>query len=156
MRRFDDLLPRVTSSAEETMRLGAELARRLLRADVVALYGDLGSGKTVLTRGIGSALGIPESEINSPTFTILHEYASGSIPLYHFDAYRIESLEEFYDLGYEDYFFGDGISIVEWADRVEGLLPDGALRLRLEHAGESSRRVRLVGAPAPADQSVAS
>lgn len=142
MGRLDELLPCETASVEETVSLGAEIARRLRGGDVVALYGDLGSGKTVLTRGIGSHLGIPAREINSPTYTLLHEYSSGSIPLYHFDAYRIESLEEFFDLGYEEYFFGDSVCVVEWADRVEALLPAAAVRLRIEHAGEHHRSVR--------------
>ena len=126
----------------ETMELGAALAQTFRPGDVVALYGDLGSGKTVLTKGIGRALGIREEEISSPTFTLVHEHRSGTLPLYHFDAYRIESPEEFFDLGYEDYFFGDGVSVVEWADRVESLLPDDAVRIYLEHAADGRRRVR--------------
>lgn len=135
-------LPRETGSVRETVELGAALARSLRPGQVVALYGDLGSGKTVLTKGIGRALGIREDEISSPTFTLVHEHTSGTLPLYHFDAYRIESPEEFFDLGYEDYFFGEGISVVEWADRVESLLPDDAVRVYLEHADDGRRRIR--------------
>lgn len=141
MARFTDLLPAVTSSEDETKSLGRDIAGRLRRGDVLALYGDLGAGKTVLTKGIGAALGIPEHQINSPTFTLINEYTSPELPLYHFDAYRIESPEEFFDLGYEDYFFGEGVCIVEWAGKVEQLLPDGAVRLRLEHAEAGRRRL---------------
>ena len=143
MGRFSDLLPASTASEEETRSLGHRIAGRLQRGDVVALYGDLGAGKTVLTKGIGSALGIGQDLITSPTFTLLNEYTSAEMPLFHFDAYRIEAPEEFYDLGYEDYFFGDGVCIVEWAGKVELLLPGDAVRLRLEHAGDGKRRIAL-------------
>lgn len=126
------------------MALGKALAGSLKPGAVVALYGDLGSGKTVLTKGIGSALGIASEEISSPTFTIVNEYLAGTIPLFHFDAYRIESPEELFDLGYEDYFFGEGICIVEWADRIESLLPEHTIRLQLVHAGDGTRRIRMM------------
>ena len=122
------------------------MAGELVPGDVLALYGNLGAGKTVLAKGIGAALGVAEDRINSPTFTLLNEYASSDIPLYHFDAYRIESPEEFFDLGYEDYFFGDGVCVVEWADKVEELLPEASIRLRLEHIeGEARRITRIEG-----------
>ncbi len=126
------------------MALGESLAASLKPGAVVALYGDLGSGKTVLTKGIGSALGIAKENVSSPTFTIVNEYVAGSIPLYHFDAYRIESPEELFDLGYEDYFFGEGICVVEWADRIEALLPEHTIRLHLVHAGDGRRRIRMM------------
>ena len=144
MPRFSDLLPADPASEDETKALGRALARELDPGDVLALYGDLGAGKTVLTKGIGRALGVSEDRINSPTFTLLNEYASAGIPLYHFDAYRIESPEEFFDLGYEDYFFGEGICVVEWADKVEQLLPDSAIRLRLEHRKGQGRRISMM------------
>lgn len=143
MDRPADLLPRDTSTAAETKAVGEALARLLRPGDVLALYGDLGTGKTVLTKGVGSALGVDSEEISSPTFTILNEYAAGITPLYHFDAYRIESPEELFDLGYEEYFFGDGICVVEWADRVESLLPEQAIRLELLHAGQNKRQIRM-------------
>lgn len=126
------------------MALGKSLAASLKPGAVVALYGDLGSGKTVLTKGIGSALGIAKENVSSPTFTIVNEYVAGSIPLFHFDAYRIESPEELFDLGYEDYFFGEGICVVEWADRIEALLPEHTIRLQLVHAGDGRRRIRMM------------
>lgn len=143
MKRPADLFPAETSAADETMSLGRSLGSMLSRGVILALYGDLGSGKTVLTKGIGTAVGIDEAGINSPTFTLLNEYSSGSIPIYHFDAYRIESVEEFFDLGYEDYFFGDGICVVEWADKVEPILPSDAIRIQIEHLPGQRRRVVL-------------
>ncbi|GBD02679.1 tRNA threonylcarbamoyladenosine biosynthesis protein TsaE [bacterium HR18] len=136
-----DLLPCETDTPEATRALGKHLARRLHPGDVVALYGELGSGKTQLVKGIAEGLGIPEAEVNSPTFTLLHIYLGGRLPLYHFDAYRLRQLEEFYALGYEEYFFGEGVSIVEWAERIEPLLPPYALRLHLEHLGNNRRRI---------------
>lgn len=126
------------------MALGEALAGSLKPGAVVALYGDLGSGKTVLTKGIAAALGIAKDDVSSPTFTIVNEYVAGSVPLFHFDAYRIESPEELFDLGYEDYFFGEGICVVEWADRVESLLPEHTIRLQLVHAGDGTRRIRMM------------
>lgn len=139
-------LPRTTTSPEDTRTVGARLARLLAPGAVVALYGDLGSGKTQFVKGCCAALGVPEAEVSSPTFTILHEYAGRTadgtaLPIYHFDAYRIEHPDEFYALGYEEYFYGDGLCLVEWPARVEALIPERALRLRLAHAGGDERLV---------------
>lgn len=136
-----NLFPAETASPEETMALGARLAARLQPGDVVALYGDLGAGKTHLVKGVCSAFGVPEAHVNSPTFTLVNEYSGNAFPIYHIDAYRIRRLDEFYELGYEDYFFGDGLCLVEWPERIEPLLPPATLRLRLSHQGESRRRV---------------
>ena len=145
VRTLADLLPCETNTPEATRTLGKHLASKLQAGDVVALYGDLGSGKTQLVKGIAEGLGIPEAEVNSPTFTLLHIYSSGRLTLYHFDAYRLNRLEEFYELGYEEYFFGEGVSIIEWAERIEPLLPPYALRLHLEHLGGNRRRISLLG-----------
>ncbi|HLJ82532.1 MAG TPA: tRNA (adenosine(37)-N6)-threonylcarbamoyltransferase complex ATPase subunit type 1 TsaE [Ktedonobacterales bacterium] len=112
-----------STSAEETRRLGILLGGMLAAGDVVLLTGDLGAGKTAFTQGIGAGLGVT-SMINSPTFTILKEYA-GRVPLYHFDLYRIEDPDELPALGFEDYFGGDGVCVVEWAERGEHSEPDG-------------------------------
>ena len=119
------VVPDVTlhsASASQTHRLGALLGGLLRPGDVVLLEGPLGAGKTALTQGIGAGLGVRET-INSPTFTILKEYM-GRLPLYHFDLYRIEDPEELFTLGFEDYFGGEGVCVVEWADR--GMAADGA------------------------------
>ncbi len=111
-----------SASASQTHRLGALLGGLLQTGDVVLLEGPLGAGKTALTQGIGAGLGIRET-INSPTFTLLKEYV-GRLPLYHFDLYRIDDPDELFALGFEDYFEGEGVCVVEWADR--GIAADGA------------------------------
>ncbi len=137
---LDALLPMETTSAGETMRLGERLAAHLGPGDLVALYGDLGTGKTHLVKGIARGRGVPERRVSSPTFTIVQEYA-GDLPIYHIDAYRIAHVDEFYELGYEEYFYGDGICLIEWPARVEELLPARTIRLRLTHQGGDQRRI---------------
>ncbi len=141
--------PRVLShSVKQTQRFGALLGALLLAGDVVLLQGDLGAGKTALTQGIGMGMGV-RGVINSPTFTILKEY-TGRLPLYHFDLYRIEDPEEVHTLGFEDYLSGDGVGVVEWAERGE--FADGAdepwpasyLRVRLSADASGSRETRLI------------
>jgi tRNA threonylcarbamoyladenosine biosynthesis protein TsaE len=132
-------------SPEETRQLGLRLGQLLEPGDVVLLHGDLGAGKTAFTQGIGAGLGVRET-INSPTFTLLKEYL-GSAPFYHFDLYRIEDAEEIYTLGFEDYFGGAGVSVIEWAERGEA--PDGEapwsegwLRINIEQLGPEERVLR--------------
>jgi|SRR5690554_7431422 tRNA threonylcarbamoyladenosine biosynthesis protein TsaE len=139
------ILPAETSSAAETEAVGARLAEYLEPQAIVALYGDLGAGKTHLVRGICTGLGVPPEAVSSPTFTIVNEY-EGRLPVYHFDAYRVKGPEEFFELGYEEYFYGDGICLIEWPERVEALLPDDTIRLRLVHLGEDRRRIERVDA----------
>jgi len=141
--KLGELLPLETASVEETMRLGERLAERLRPGDIVALYGDLGAGKTHLVKGIARALGVDDAAVSSPTFTIVHEYA-GKYPIYHIDAYRVDDPDEFYELGYEDYFYGEGLCLIEWPSRIESLLPDDALRLRLTHQGGDRRRIEPI------------
>jgi len=126
-------------SESETRRFGLRLAGNIKAGDVVALVGCLGAGKTALTRYIAEGLGVSE-DIASPTFTIIREYYSGRLPLYHFDAYRLRSEDEMHELGYEEYFFGGGVSIVEWADRVSGVIPAGSKVIRMSYGtGEFER-----------------
>lgn len=122
------------------------MARELTPGTVVALYGELGAGKTEFVRGACAALGIEAVDVSSPSFTIVNEYAGGRLPVYHFDAYRIKSSDEFFELGYEEYFGGDGICFVEWPERIESLLRVGVVRIRLEHDGPTKRRISLVSA----------
>lgn len=124
-----------TQTTEETIRLAEELATLLRPGDVVTLEGDLGAGKTTFTKGIGSGLGVRRM-INSPTFTIVKEYM-GELPLYHMDVYRLEDSSE--DIGFDEYFNGPGISVVEWASFIEEYLPDERLDIRLQMKDEHTR-----------------
>ncbi len=120
-----------TNSWEETFSLGEELGRNAKAGDVYTLIGDLGVGKTVLTQGIGKGLGITES-INSPTFTIVQVYEEGRIPFYHFDVYRIGDVEEMYEVGYEEYVYGEGLTMIEWANLIEDILPPRRKEIQIE------------------------
>ena len=128
----------ITHSAAETRALGKKLAARLQPGDVLLLEGDLGAGKSELTRGIAAGLGVTET-VTSPSFTILNVYESGRCPLYHFDWYRLESSEELYELGMDEYLGGDGIAVVEWPGRCPDAVPEGAIRIRMTAAGENER-----------------
>jgi len=124
----------------DTKRFGIELAQKLKPGDIVALIGDIGTGKTTLTKSIAEGLGITEM-ITSPTFAIVQEYMSGRIPLYHFDVYRLNSEEEMYELGYEEYFFGKGVCIVEWADKILELIPQDSIIIRIEYGTNEEQRI---------------
>ncbi|HML36033.1 MAG TPA: tRNA (adenosine(37)-N6)-threonylcarbamoyltransferase complex ATPase subunit type 1 TsaE [Bacillota bacterium] len=133
----------VIENENAAWNFGAELAKKLKPGDVVALIGDLGTGKTTLTKSIAEGLGITEM-ITSPTFTIVQEYCSGRLPLYHFDVYRIRDIEEMYELGYEEYFFGRGVCVVEWADRIEELIPEGSIVIRIEYGEKEEERIYTI------------
>jgi tRNA threonylcarbamoyladenosine biosynthesis protein TsaE len=128
----------------DTQTLGRELAQSASRGDVIALAGDLGTGKTTLAQAIAEGLGVREA-VTSPTFTILAEYDSGRIPFYHFDVYRVHDPDELFEIGFAEYLEGDGLCVVEWADLVEDLLPPGALRVRLEMGAGESERICVIG-----------
>ena len=130
----------ITKSAAETRALGEKLAGRLQPGDVLLLEGDLGAGKSELTRGIAKGLGVTET-VTSPSFTILNVYESGRCPLYHFDWYRLESAEELYELGMDEYLGGDGIAVVEWPGRCPDAVPEGAVRIRMTAVGENERMI---------------
>ncbi len=120
-----------TFSPEETFALGERLGRAAEPGEVYTLDGDLGVGKTVLTQGVAAGLGI-SGPVNSPTFTILQIYENGRLPFYHYDVYRIGDPEEMEEIGYEDYFFGEGITMIEWAGRIEEILPPHYYAIRIE------------------------
>ena len=127
-------------TTEETRRFGIELAQSLKPGQVIALTGDLGAGKTTLTKAIAEGLGVTET-LTSPTFTIVCEYDSGRLPLYHFDVYRVSDSEELFEIGFEDYFHKAGVCIIEWADLLEeGLLPEETIYINMAYAeGETER-----------------
>ncbi|MCC8169078.1 MAG: tRNA (adenosine(37)-N6)-threonylcarbamoyltransferase complex ATPase subunit type 1 TsaE [Oscillospiraceae bacterium] len=112
----------ISNNVEETKRIAAGFAKELKSGDVLCMYGNLGAGKTAFVQGLARGLGIDEP-ITSPTFTIVNEY-QGDMPLYHFDVYRIGDSEEMYEIGYEEYVYGDGISVIEWAELIEDILPE--------------------------------
>ncbi|MDD3206208.1 MAG: tRNA (adenosine(37)-N6)-threonylcarbamoyltransferase complex ATPase subunit type 1 TsaE [Lachnospiraceae bacterium] len=120
-----------TWSAEETFAIGKELGEKAQKGEVYTLNGDLGVGKTVLTQGVAKGLGIEES-ICSPTFTIVQVYEEGRLPFYHFDVYRIGDIEEMDEIGYEDYFYGEGICFIEWAKLIMDILPDTYREITIE------------------------
>ena len=132
----------VTNSAAETRTLGEQLASRLQPGDTVILEGELGAGKSELARGIARGLGVTET-VTSPSFTILNVYESGRCPLYHFDWYRLESEEELYELGMDEYLGGDGVAVVEWAERCPDAVPEKRIRIRLEVTGEETRCIEI-------------
>jgi tRNA threonylcarbamoyladenosine biosynthesis protein TsaE len=137
-----------TNSAQETRQAGRKLAEKARPGQVYVLDGELGVGKTVFAQGFAEGLGI-EEPVNSPTFTILQEYEGGRLPLYHFDVYRIEEPEEMEELGYEEFFYGEGVSLVEWGCQIQELLPEDAVYITIEKDPEKGfdyRRIRIEGA----------
>ncbi len=132
-------------SAEETAQLGEKIGREATPGDVYTLIGDLGVGKTVLTQGIAKGLGI-EEPICSPTFTIVQVYEEGRMPFYHFDVYRIADIEEMDEIGYEDYFYGEGLTMIEWANLIEEILPPVYHQITIEkdlEKGFDYRRITI-------------
>lgn len=120
-----------TNSAAETFALGKKIGEQAKKGEVYTLVGDLGVGKTVFTQGLAVGLEIKEP-ISSPTFTIVQVYEDGRLPFYHFDVYRIGDLDEMDEIGYEDYFYGDGVCLIEWANLIEELIPDSKKQITIE------------------------
>jgi tRNA threonylcarbamoyladenosine biosynthesis protein TsaE len=129
-----------TRSPEETIEFGRRIATELRAGDVVALTGELGAGKTCLVKGIALGLGIVQ-DVTSPTFTIIHEYRGGRFPLYHVDLYRLDSAQQVIAIGIEEYLRRDGVTLIEWAEKIEELLPKHTKRVRIEVVGENARRI---------------
>lgn len=124
---------------EELRRYGASVAAGLSAGAVIALTGELGAGKTTFAQAVAAGLGVREA-VTSPTFTLVQEYRSGRLPFYHFDVYRLASSEDAEELGIEEYFYGDGVCVVEWAERVEALLPPDAMRVHLAYGPDEGAR----------------
>ena len=127
-------------SEEDSAKLGRKIGEKAEPGSVLAHIGDLGTGKTTLTKYIAAGMGVSEV-ITSPTFNIVKEYRSGRIPLYHFDVYRIEDPEEMYEIGYEEYFYGVFLCVVEWADMIEELLPGDAAVIKMEYSDTEGERI---------------
>jgi tRNA threonylcarbamoyladenosine biosynthesis protein TsaE len=131
---------RLSSSEKETEAIAEEFASGLKPGDVVCLYGDLGAGKTQFVKGFVRAFGLSGDEVNSPTFTIINEYI-GSVPVYHFDCYRLEHEEEALEIGAEEYFYGNGVCIIEWPERILSVLPESRIEIHLNHIAKNRREI---------------
>lgn len=131
-----------TYSEAETIEIGERLGRILEKGDIVTLNGDLGAGKTHFTKGIARGLGV-EDYVTSPTFTIVNEY-SGRIPLYHFDVYRIDDIYEMYEIGFEEYLYGEGICIIEWSNIIKDLLPKNTIDITINRLEENIREIEII------------
>ncbi len=118
-------------SEKDTFDLGKKLGENAKPGQIVCIDGDLGVGKTVFTKGFAEGLGVKD-DVVSPTFTIIQEYTDGRLPMYHFDVYRIGHPDEMYDIGYEEYFYGDGVCLIEWSKRIEELLPEVSIHINIE------------------------
>lgn len=133
----------VSTSAAETFELGRKLGDVLQAGDLIAFTGDLGAGKTCCIQGIALGLGVHDRKaVTSPTYTLIHEY-QGRVPLYHFDVYRLAREDDLYDLGYEEYFYGNGVTVIEWADRIMSFLPDEYLAVHVCIQPDQTRCISL-------------
>ena len=132
-----------THDPEETFEVGRKIGMNAKPGQIYTLTGDLGVGKTVFTQGVAAGLGITEP-VNSPTFTIIQEYEDGRLPFYHFDVYRIGDLEEMEEIGYDDYFFGQGICLIEWAELIEEILPEKRIEVTIEKDLEKGFEYRKI------------
>ena len=142
----------ITNSPAETEAIGAALGQRLQPGTVLAYRGDLGAGKTAFTRGLAKGLGCGEI-VTSPTYTIVNEYLSGRLPLFHFDMYRLRSSDDLWDIGWEDYLERGGICAVEWSENVDDAMED-AIYVTIEKLGEEARRITIEGGDSLADLSL--
>ena len=133
----------ISSAKQATLKIGKALAKKLKKGDIVCLFGQLGSGKTVLAKGIASGLGIDKKNIISPTFVLIREYKKAKIPFYHFDLYRLANLREILALGYEEYLEAGGLVLIEWADRLKGYLPKEYLKIELIIKNEKKRLLKF-------------
>ena len=138
-----------TRSPEETYALGEKIGKAAQPGQIYTLTGDLGVGKTVFTQGVAAGLGITEP-VSSPTFTIVQVYEEGRLPFYHFDVYRIGDIEEMEEIGYDDYFFGEGICLIEWSERIREILPEHPIQITIEkdlEKGFDYRKITVTGLP---------
>ena len=132
-----------TISPEETEAVGRKIAAKLLPGDIIAYYGDLGAGKTAFTRGLAAGLGVTE-QVTSPTYTIVNEYLSGRMPLFHFDMYRLDDSDALFDIGWEDYLERGGVCVVEWSENVADALPSDAIIVSIARGEKDNERIITV------------
>ena len=142
----------ITNSPEQTEQVGVALGKILPPGTILAYEGDLGAGKTAFTRGLARGLGAGDM-VTSPTYTIVNEYLSGRIPLFHFDMYRLSCADDLWDIGWDDYLDRGGVCAVEWSENVQEAM-DGAIRVRIEKTGEETRRITIEGGESLADFSL--
>ncbi|MCX7817303.1 MAG: tRNA (adenosine(37)-N6)-threonylcarbamoyltransferase complex ATPase subunit type 1 TsaE [Syntrophales bacterium] len=134
-----------SASPGDTFEIGKKIGSRMEKGDIIALIGELGTGKTLLTSGIARGLNVPDIyPIASPTFTLINEYP-GRLPLYHFDVYRLDNHRALEDVGYEEYFYGEGVVVIEWAEKIISILPENAIYVELIYIDENSRDLIISG-----------
>lgn len=133
----------ISHSPKETIDFSKRIGRKLKPGDTIALIGDLGSGKTTFVKGLALGLGNRKAVVSSPSFVIVKEYNSGRLPLYHVDLYRLRRLADVDSIGLEEYIGSDGVCVIEWAERAEGFLPKGCIRVKFEHVDEKTRRIEI-------------
>lgn len=133
-----------TRGCEQTKWWGEKLGKCLEKGDIVCLIGGLGAGKTTFGQGVAKGLEVADASILSPTFLMLREYHQARLPLFHFDLYRLESLTQLYDLGYEEYFFGDGVTLIEWAEKAEELIPPEYLKVEIRWIDQNNREINFI------------
>ena len=142
-------LQHLSSSEKDTIHFGRKLASHLKPGDIVCLFGDLGSGKTTFVKGLAQGLKIKHTQVNSPTFILMNVYEGGStgspLSLYHFDLYRLQNPQEILAIGYEEFFYGDGVAVIEWADKLGPLLPKEYLSVVLTHQTPNKRLIKFEG-----------
>ena len=131
-----------SSSVDETIRIGFEFGKQLKAGDIVCLDGDLGAGKTHFVKGVASFFGIEPEKVSSPTYTLIHEY-SGDLPVYHFDCYRLKHEQEALEIGAEEYFYGEGVCLVEWPKKIENLIPEEAIWVEMSHLPGDKRKISI-------------
>lgn len=131
-----------SSSVDETLRIASGFGEGLKPGDVVCLTGDLGSGKTHFVKGVAAHFGVKPEQVSSPTYTLIHEY-SGSIPVFHFDCYRLKNEQEALEIGAEEYFYGEGVCLVEWPEKIESLIPEEAIWIKISHLSDFKRKISI-------------
>jgi tRNA threonylcarbamoyladenosine biosynthesis protein TsaE len=131
-----------TKNSQETIDLGKKIAKIIKKGDIIALSGNLGAGKTTFVKGVAQGLGVKQNSVNSPSFVLLKTYM-GKLPLYHFDFYRIKKVKESYVMGIDEFMFADGVSLIEWADKIKKILPKQYLQIEFRFINENQRKIKL-------------